>query len=212
MAQPDWPDIARTYDTVAAEYAKTFADELDHKPFDRELLDRFAETMANDGPVWDIGCGPAGHVARYLADRGVRVVGADLSPGAVASARTREPDLEFRVADMLALPTETGSVHGIVAFYSAIHLPRQRIPEAFAEFRRVLVDGGPLLVAMHGGEGEVGQDEWFGHPVETRATLVSLAELVQLLEGAGFGILERHARPPYESEYPSERLYVWARA
>lgn len=212
MSEQDWPDLVKTYDAVAADYAKAFADELDHKLFDRELLDRFAEALAANGPVWDIGCGPAGHVTRYLADRGVRVTGADLSPGAVAHARTREPDLEFRVADMLALPTEAGSLHGIVAFYSAIHLPRQRIPEALAEFRRALVDGGALLIAMHGGEGEVGQDEWFGHPVEARATLVTSDELVGWLESAGFGIVERHARPPYEHEFPSERLYVWARA
>jgi hypothetical protein len=55
----DWPDIAAANDLVAQEYADTFADELDHKPFDRDLLDRYAAT-AGRGPVWDVGCGPAG--------------------------------------------------------------------------------------------------------------------------------------------------------
>lgn len=207
----DWPDLATTYDTVAEEYASAFADELDRKPFDRWLLDRFAESMSGaGGSVWDIGCGPAAHVTRYLADRDVDVVGADLSTGVVARARTLQPGLEFRVADMLDLPLPDGSLRGVVAFYSVIHLPRRRIPDALAEFRRALVDGGELLIAMHGGEGELGQSEWFGHAVEVRATLVSADELTALVESAGLTVDERYTRSPYAEEYPSERLYVRA--
>jgi hypothetical protein len=35
-------DPAATYDKVASAYAATFLHELDHKPFDREILTRFA--------------------------------------------------------------------------------------------------------------------------------------------------------------------------
>jgi hypothetical protein len=52
-----------TYDTVAEEYARRIGRELEDKPFDRALLDRFAARMAGQGDVWDLGCGP-GHVAR----------------------------------------------------------------------------------------------------------------------------------------------------
>lgn len=120
----DWPDITAAYDEVAADYAGLFAAELAGKPFDRELLDGFA-----------------GHITRYLADRGVEVVGADVSPGVVAVARERQPGLEFRTADMRTLPIADGWLAGIVAFYSVIHLPREQIPVALAEFRRVLAPG-----------------------------------------------------------------------
>lgn len=93
----DWPDIGATYDAVAADYADAFADELAGKPFDRDLLDEFADTV--DGPVLDLGCGPAGHVTRYLADRGVRVAGVDLAHEGIAEARRRHPDLEFLAGD-----------------------------------------------------------------------------------------------------------------
>src|SRR5215470_13761995 len=99
-----WPDIARTYDVAAETYAATFAAELDGKPFDRGLLDRYAAALAGRGAVWDVGCGAAGHLTRYLADRGVAVSGADLSPASVAVARRCQPELTFLVADMCALP------------------------------------------------------------------------------------------------------------
>jgi len=207
-----WPDIAHAYDVVAEDYAATFGGELRRKPFDRDLLARFAATVAGRGPVWDVGCGSAGHITRYLADRGVQAAGVDLSPRSVAVARAQQPDLEFRVADMCDLPADDGSLAGIVAFYSVIHLPRHRIPAALAEFRRALGPGGGLLIAMHGGSGEIGRDEWLGHSVRVGATLVSMAELTEKLESAGFALRERHARDPYEGEAPTRRLYIWGEA
>lgn len=205
----NWPDIRATYDAVAADYADAFADELAAKPFDRALLDEFAATV--DGPVLDLGCGPAGHVTRYLADRGARVAGVDLAPEGVAEARRRHPDLEFRVGDLRAIPADDSSLSGIVAFYSVIHLPRAELPLAFAEMRRVLAPGGLALVSMHGGTGEIGADEWFGHPVSVRVTLVEPDELAGLVTDAGLTRVTQHERPPYPGEYPSQRLYVLAR-
>jgi SAM-dependent methyltransferase len=207
-----WPDLAATYDAVAEDYAAAFADELASKPFDRDLLARYAAAAAGHGRVWDVGCGSAGHITRYLADRGADVAGVDLSPGVVKVARARQPGLEFDVADMCDLPAADAELAGVVAFYSVIHLPRPRVPRALAEFRRVLAPGGALLIAMHGGEGETGNDEWFGRPVQTRATLVSVPELAGLVEAAGFTVREQHARAPYAGEFPSRRLYVWAAA
>lgn len=211
-----WPDIRHTYDVVAADYADTFADELAGKPFDRELLDLFAESVAvpvlgpAPAPVLDVGCGPAGHVSRYLADRDVRVEGIDLSPVVVAEARRRHPDLRFWVGDLRALPADDLALAGIVSFYSVVHLPRKEWPAAFAEFRRTLAPGGLLLVAVHGGAGVTGVDGWFGHDVSIRTTLVDLDELTAIVARAGLTVRERHQRPPYPGEYPSPRLYVLA--
>ncbi|GAB3437571.1 class I SAM-dependent methyltransferase [Actinophytocola sediminis] len=215
-----WPDIRHTYDVVAADYADTFADELSGKPFDRDLLDAFADAVAQPasgrvlGPILDVGCGPAGHVTRYLADRldqtVVRVEGIDLSPVAVGEARRRNPDLLFWVGDLRELPANDQALAGIVAFYSVVHLPRAEWPAAFAELRRALVPGGLLLVAVHGGAGETGVNGWFGHDVSIRTTLVDLHELTAMVTAAGLTVLERHQRPPYPGEYPSPRLYLLA--
>src|SRR5439155_15857605 len=82
--------LAAKYDRVAEKYAAAFFDELERKPFDRALLDRFAAAVAGRGRVCDVGCGP-GHVGRYLAARGVEVFGLDLSPRMVELARRLNP-------------------------------------------------------------------------------------------------------------------------
>ena len=72
------PELQAGYDRVAEHYATEYFDELKRKPFDRELLDTFAESVRDDGRVCELGCGP-GQVARYLKDRGVDMCGLDLS-------------------------------------------------------------------------------------------------------------------------------------
>jgi 2-polyprenyl-3-methyl-5-hydroxy-6-metoxy-1,4-benzoquinol methylase len=58
-----------TLDRLADEYARRIFNELQHKPLDRELLDRFAARIVGRGEVCDMGCGP-GQIARYLRDAG----------------------------------------------------------------------------------------------------------------------------------------------
>jgi SAM-dependent methyltransferase len=220
-----WPDIAATYDVAAATYADLFADELAGKPLDRQLLDRFGRAAAGQGPVWDVGCGAAGHITRYLADREVEVVGSDISPGVVAEARRRQPGLDFRVADLRRLPVPDGSLAGILAFYSLIHLPRPQIAVALAEFRRALAPAGVLLLAMHSGTtwspdtglrpddgeaGEIVEAQAFGHPVELRVTLVYRAELTRMARAAGLPSISSGERAPYPGEYPTRRIWLWS--
>jgi trans-aconitate methyltransferase len=78
--------IRESYDRLAEEYARHIFDELQHKPLDRELLDRFAQQTSGRGQVCDMGCGP-GQVARYLRDARASVFGLDLSPGMIKQAQ-----------------------------------------------------------------------------------------------------------------------------
>src|SRR5438128_10753053 len=168
---PRWnPDLAGTYDRVAEPYGEQFFDELARKPFDRELLDRFAARLSGRGLVCDVGCGP-GHVGRYLTERGVDVFGLDLSSEMVALARRRNPSMRFEQGDLRALGLPDASLAGIVAFYSLIHLERAEIASALTELARVLVPGGLILIAFHGGDGSVHADDWFGRGVSIDATL-----------------------------------------
>jgi SAM-dependent methyltransferase len=208
-ARPLAPDLAGTYDRVVRAYAARFLDELDGKPFDRALLDGLADALRGRGPVCDLGCGP-GHVARYLAARGVEVFGVDLSPGMVALARELTPALRFEQGDMRALALADGALVGIVAFYSVIHLPRAALPQALAEMTRVLAPGAPLQLAFHGGQGEVHTDDFLGQGVAVDATLFTPDEMAAALRGAGLAVEEIVTRPPYDFEYPSQRVYARA--
>src|SRR5690349_18484127 len=111
---------AAGYDAVAAQYAAEIGDELPGKPVDRAFLTILAES-AGLGVVADVGCGP-GHITAYLHRMGVDAVGVDLSPGMVAVARHRHPDLGFTVGSLLSLPVDDGGWAGAVCAYSIIHL------------------------------------------------------------------------------------------
>ena len=202
-------DIAAGYDVAAREYTEEFADELDRKPFDREILTRFAAATAGRGGVVDVGCGP-GHVAGFLAARGVDVCGIDISTEMVAIAHRRYR-MPVVAGNMLALGLRSGTLAGITSFYSLIHVPRALVATVLTELRRVLRADGRLLLAVHGGEGVVRRDSWYDHPVDMAATLFPLDELLLDIAGSGFVIEEAQTRPPYEFEYQSERIYVVSR-
>src|ERR1700681_3041516 len=137
MDAPKRNDCQLSYDQVADEYARRLFDELQYKPLDRQLLDRFAASVRDAGPVCDMGCGP-GQVAHYLHERGVQVCGVDLSPAMVEQARRLTPGVDFRQDDMLALDVPDGAWGGIAAFYSIIHIPRGDMAQTLCELPRAL--------------------------------------------------------------------------
>src|SRR5437763_13333212 len=107
-------EIEASYDRVADDYADEFFGELEKKPFGREVLGRFAESVREgEGQVCEIGCGP-GHIARYLQDRGVSMCGIDLSEEMIRCARLLNSDISFECGDMLALDLPDASLAGIV--------------------------------------------------------------------------------------------------
>lgn len=197
-----------SYDTVAGTYAATFGDELDGKPLDRALLAAFAETV--DGPVADLGCGP-GHVTAHLAGLGLEVTGIDLSPAMVATARATHPGLSFAVGDMTGLGLGAGSLGGIVALYSIIHLPDELLPVAFAEFARVLAPGGRVLLAFQVGDDErLHQTDWHGHRVDLDHHRRRPGTVAGLLAAAGLDVHARLVRAPEPTE-SADRCYLLAR-
>jgi SAM-dependent methyltransferase len=203
-------NVGDSYDRVAAEYAHRIFGELEHKPLDRQLLDRFAGRVQGLGPVCDLGCGP-GHVARYLHERGVQVTGLDLSAEMVEQARLN-PGIEFRRGNMLSLDIEDGAWGGIAAFYSIIHVPRTEITVALAEMNRVLRPGGLLLLAFHVGDETMHLDEWWGQPVSLDFRFFRPEEMADSLRRAGFEVEEIVEREPYpDVEHPSRRAYIFAR-
>jgi SAM-dependent methyltransferase len=205
-------DVRESYDSAATTYTEHLASELAHKPLDRHLLNRFAEEMCGQGLVADVGCGP-GHVARYLHDRGVTVVGIDLSPEMIKCASRLNPRLEFRVGDMRALDLPAASLSGIVAFYSIVHFDSIELVGVMGELRRVLAIGGLVLVAFHVGQQVVHVDDLFGAPVDLDFRFHAPSEVIEALRSAQFAVIEHVEREPYDgSEYPSRRCYLLARA
>jgi len=204
-------NVQKSYDQVADEYVSRIAHELEHKPLDRELLDRFAKGIHGLGLACDLGCGP-GHVARYLYEHGVSVIVIDLSSRMVELARKLNPGIEFRQGNMASLDIEDGSLAGIVAFYSLIHLHRPQVVPVLQEFSRVLQPNGLLLLAFHQGQEVRHVQEWWGKQVELFGVFFERDEMEGYLREAGFEIEESLVRSPYVGvEVQTQRVYIFAR-
>lgn len=210
MSDPRAAKLRKGYASIAKGYRETLVDELRGKPLDRAFLDAFAE-RCGDGTIIEVGCGP-GQVARYLAERGARVEGLDLSPEMIAEANAAHPGLSFRVGDMFALPFGDASVHGVVAFYAIVHTPTAELASAFRDWARVLVPGGLVAVAFHVGGELVRVEEMFGATTSLDFYFHEPEGVTRALVDAGFTLEARLDREPYPgAEHASKRSYLLAR-
>lgn len=137
--------------------------DLGNRPLDRALFAVFAELVRahGNGRVADVGCG-AGRVTILLSRLGLDAFGVDVSPGMVALARRTYPQLRFEQGSMLALDVPAGTLGGLLAYYSIIHIARERRRAVFTEFHRVLAPGGLLMLVF-----QIGDEQ--GHRTESSA-------------------------------------------
>jgi SAM-dependent methyltransferase len=113
---------------------------------------------------------------------------------------------------MTALDLPDESLAGIAAFYSIIHIPREKIAATLSELRRVLRPGGLLLLVFHIGDETIHLDQWWGRPVNVDFHFLPTAEITTHLTTAGFEMEEIIERDPYPNvEHQSRRAYIFAR-
>jgi SAM-dependent methyltransferase len=187
-------DIRTSYDTVASSYAELVHD---GPPDEAANLDLFAKLAS--GRVLDVGCGP-GRVAGLLHDRGLDVIGIDLSPGMIEIARRDHPGPDFRVGSMTDLDLPDGGLAGVISWWSIIHLPRDVVPQAIAEFHRVLAPGGVLLLGYHVGEESTHKTSGYGgHPMNVHVHRWTPAALTEIANTTGF-------TPYVDPVLPDDRL------
>ena len=212
MVEPDFVRSTRTsYDTLADAYVEFARNDLATKPWDRAVLAVFAELVASGpaGLVADVGCG-TGRLTAHLHDLGVDVFGVDLSPGMLAVARQEHPGLRFEVGSMLALDLVDESLAGLLAYYSTIHVPDDRLGDVFAEFARVLAPGGHLLLAFQAGDGVLRLTEGLGHRFELDFHRRRPDKVAELLATAGLPVRSRVLREAEDGERTAQ-AYLLAR-
>jgi SAM-dependent methyltransferase len=198
--------VRRVYEGMADDYAVRFGTELREPDSDTEFLD---DALADipDGPVLDVGCGPA-QVSGFVIRRGLQAIGIDLAPGMLAAAARLVPEAKLIAADLLALPLRPATCAAAVASYSLHHLPRGRLAAALAGLRAVLKPGGVLIVITHGGGGE----EW----LDLAGGRVALStytpdELADRLRDCGLVPELVRTRPPRPGEYEADKIRISAR-
>lgn len=174
------------YGERAAEYTRLLGSIGDTHELDRQCIGDWAAGI--EGRVVDAGCGP-GQWTGFLHRRGVAVEGIDFVPAFIDSARLRFPGVPFRVASIRHMDVPDGSLHGVLAWYSFIHVPPDELALVLAEFGRALVRGGRILIGFFDGPPGIP----FPHAVST-AYYWSVATMGQLLAEAGFEVCDVQTR------------------
>jgi SAM-dependent methyltransferase len=139
--------------------------------------------------VLDVGCGP-GHLTEHLRCLDVDAIGIDLVPEFIDHARVAHPNGRYVRGSMNALPATDGSVAGILAWYSLIHVSPNDLDSAFGQRRRALAFGGMLILGFF----DYDQLVEFEHKV-AHAYLWPAHQLSARLKRAGFIEVERLQRP-----------------
>ncbi len=118
------------------------------------LRDRYAADGVDQLHFMEMGCG-AGPNLRWLAGKGMRVSGVDISPKALALARQNlgSAGIEERIGQLVEAPAsetpfEAESFDGVIEACVFQHLDRDERLRAFAEVKRVLKPDGLFVGYM----------------------------------------------------------------
>ncbi|OYW84073.1 MAG: hypothetical protein B7Z22_11375 [Hyphomonas sp. 32-62-5] len=224
MSDPDKPIALEAYEALARRYS--------------DIAETKAENGYNEHPamraqigdvdglrVLDAGCGP-GFLTRYLLDKGAADVAAfDVSPAMIEMARERVGDRARLVVADMAKPLsflERGQFDLVVSSLAIDYVRDWCVP--LAEFRRVLIPGGRLVMSV---QHPMGAYNWYnppsafgvqlceatwkgfgGKPVVVADYYRSFGEIISPLLTAGFTLRAlKETRPVPELEAVNPRKY-----
>jgi ubiquinone/menaquinone biosynthesis C-methylase UbiE len=134
----------------------------------------------------DVGCGAGVPVAKTLVESGFDVTGLDFSQGMLKLARENVPKARFIKEDMSALSFRKDSFDGLVAFFSIIHVPREKHSALFQGLHSVLKPNGVMLISVGSDEWEA-TEEYYG--TKMFWSHYNPERSLQLVKGAGFQII-----------------------
>ena len=198
----------QAYNLAAQKYHDLFHNEINEKEYDRKLLDSFAASFNSDSLLCDAGWWPSGHISRYLIDKGLKVIGIDISEKCVELARLNNPDMRFECADISNMPFDGNSFDGLISYYSIINTPKIYVNKIFNEFRRVLKPQGYLLVAVKAGTAEGYVDDLLGIKTKMYSALFTQEEITAYFQEAGFIMEFIDMRDPYNFEINYKRIFA----
>jgi cyclopropane fatty-acyl-phospholipid synthase-like methyltransferase len=199
--------VEAAYDELGARFGQWMA-KIEGEPLERFLAELVA-SLDDGARVLELGCGD-GRTTKHLAGR-FDIVGVDLSAEQLRLARAAVPEATFIHADFLELEFEDGAFDAVTAFYSFMHVPRDRHRELLGRIRRWLRPGGLFLAPLSTVGGPDRIESWLG--VEVFFSGWDAETNRSLVRAAGLELLVAEVIPMREpaSEYETSFLWVLAR-
>ena len=179
-----------TYNVIARQWTKSHGVANDWK----WAADRFRELLPS-GRVLEIGCG-GGRDAAELIDQGYEYFGTDASRGMIGVARMNVPSAAFECRNIYNLASLHTQFDGFWACAILLHIPKERINEAFRAISAVLKLGAKGMISIKDGdeeEFEVRDSE--GMHEERLFVYWRKEDFTRVLSQNGFSVLEYTYRP-----------------
>lgn len=179
-------EIAQTL-RVYEQDAESFLKQWGRKRYKRPaLLLQWTALLPQRALLLDLGCG-AGQDARYLKTLGYRVIGLDRTMPLLRFAKRRLESLPLVHADLRVLPIHAGTLDGIWAAASLMHLPKSEARQVLVQLRDSMQPNGLLAATVtHGWRSSVKQKGWMPGRYFARW---KKEELARALHRAGWEVL-----------------------
>jgi SAM-dependent methyltransferase len=132
--------VERGYDAIAERYADHTRANRGPETYFRSFLDRVVGRIPRGGRVLDLGCG-AGLISSELL-RTADVIALDRSDAQLSLARANAPRALLVRADMAEVAFHPASFDAVVAFWTLIHVQRDRHASVLSSVRSWLRPGG----------------------------------------------------------------------
>ena len=179
--------MERGYDAIAGRYLEVTRNNRGDRTYFRSFLGGILERMPRGGCVLDLGCG-AGLVSAELA-RKVRVIALDRSAAQLALARANAPDALLIRADIAEVAFSPASFDAVVAFWTLIHVRRDRHADVLGAIHGWLRPGGLFAGTLGAGDNpDERNPDFFGAPMAFSHFDAETNR--RLLRDAGFDIVQ----------------------
>lgn len=211
MENYNFDEVKNCYNITSKQYSDTFCNELDEKPFDQEVLKRFAANVDQSLPTYEFGSGSC-HISDFLYRNGLKnIVATDITEQSLRYAKIKFPHLNISQVNMLNTNIKDDSLNGIICFYGIVHFTYTEIEKVIIEWKRILHTKGRVLFCFHIGNGESYRAEKFLENENAKATwnFFEVDKVIDIMKTNDIEYYEVVIRYPYiGNEHPSKRCYI----
>jgi ubiquinone/menaquinone biosynthesis C-methylase UbiE len=197
--------VRAAYDVLAPTFGRWNAS-IEGDPWERFVAE-LGTRLDVGARVLDLGCGD-GTKAHRLAER-FAVVGVDISPEQLRLARPAASEVTFVEADFTELDFAAETFDGVTAFYSMMHVPRDRHLELFGAVLRWLKPGGLFLAPLSTVGGPDRIENWLG--VDMFFSGFDAGTNRRVVQDAGFELLIEEVIPMLEPGVETSFFWVLGR-
>ncbi len=183
-------------------YASYFRANPQPNELEKKFLDCLIGLIPKAAKILDFGCGTGIPFDKYLADRGFKITGVDITPKHLKQARKNVPNAKFIEGDFSRINFVNQRFHAIIALYSIFHIPREEQQNLFQKMHRLLENDGVALITLGTEEGDSIKKHWHGAPMAWSSH--KLSSYRTMITRTNFEIIKSE----YEGQ-PGEKEYHW---